>query len=510
MAKRAKVIQPQPIPHGAQLVFEPFDKQMKFIEAALCGKFKFLLFGGSIRCGKSFVALALVIILCKIYPGSRWVIIRNNLPVIRRNVVPVFEKLRPRQFIREINKTTWTATCANGSQILFVPESIKDDPDGNKWRGFEVNGAVLEEANELSVQTFNAMIERVGTWTIPGNAKQPAPLVLLTCNPSQSWVKTAFYDPWVAKKLKAPYYFMQARADDNPHIGAELKEQWKSLPPHVYKKFVLGDWSVSDDPMQVIPYEALHSRLLMEPPDRISLAGEEALGVDYGGAGGRATSNALDLSAFSHFRGETLYECEMLDGLSQGQIATLIQTRMSERGIDAGRVGVDVIGEGSGVWGNLHDAGINVRAVLAGGAPWDIAMTQAERSMGLQYRNLKAQMWWMMRRSVTEAESELRIINDARLVQDLLSVRYKISSEKRIEMESKEDVRRRIGRSPDAGESAVIGNLVRLAGGSEWGAFEGGAEAGGTEEFAEALIEAESIQNEIESLWDGGISGHYR
>lgn len=452
---------PQPVPPGAELVFEPFPKQAQYIEAALSGRFQFLLYGGAIRGGKSYVTLATIILLCKIYPGSRWAVVRADLPRIRRNVVPTFDKLRPRHFVHEVNRTTWTARCTNGSEILFVPESLRDDPEGLKWRGFEVNGLVLEEANELGRATYDAAIERAGTWVIPGAKVQPPSLVLSTCNPGQSWVKEEYHDPYIARTLRAPKYFLQADAEDNPHVPESLKKQWEMLPPHIYRRYVKGDWNVTDDPLQVVPYEALHARLLFEPPDVASIDGAEALGVDYGGAGGRTASG--DLTVFAHGRGPVLYECDGHAGLSQGAVATMIMARMQERGIDAQCVAVDVVGEGSGVWGNLHDAGITVRAALAGGAPWDIDMTAGEKAVAMQYSNLKAQMWWMMRRAVTDPESELAIINHPALVQDLLSVRYKISAERKITIEDKPTTKARIGRSPDHGDAAVMWNLVRQA-----------------------------------------------
>lgn len=469
------------MPAGATLAFEPFAKQQQFIEAALSGAFKFLLYGGAIRGGKSYVGLATLILLCKLYPGSRWAVVRADLPRIRRNVMPTFDKLRPRHFVRDVNRTTWTSTCANGSEILFIPESIRDDPEGMKWRGFEVNGFLLEEANELARTTYDAAIERAGTWTIPGTDRQPPSLVLLTCNPGQSWVKEEFHDPYIARRLKAPRYFLQANANDNPYISQDLKDQWKSLPDHVRRRFVEGDWNVSDDPLQIIPYEPLHSRLIMEHVDRLTLDGEEALGFDYGGAGGRTMSG--DLSAFAHGRGPVLYECDAHAGLSQGAAATMISTRMQDRGINAARVGIDAIGEGSGVWGNLNDAGIRVHAVLAGGAPWDIAMSESERKISMQYANLKSQMWWMMRAAVTNPDSDLQIVNDAALVQDLLSVRHKISAERKIVIEEKEHTKARIGRSPDRGDAAVIWNLVRQA------------------KSVEAFEIAGTARDAVESLW---------
>lgn len=450
-----------------RVVFEPFARQQEFLDAFLDGKFTELVYGGAIRGGKSFLGIALIILLCKAFPGSRWAIVRANLPRIKMNVMPVFGKLRPEGFIGEVNKTNWSATCANGSEILFIAESIKDDPELNKMRGFEVNGMLFEEGNEMSVRTMNAARERVGTWNVPGLKDQPPAFTMITCNPGQSWVKEQFHDPHVAKRLPPHRYFLQATAHDNPYIDDEQKARWKGMPEHLYRRYVLGDWTVSDEPDQVIPYVDLHN-VLVQPEDIADelaalVDAEEALGVDYGGQG-------EDSTAFAHMRGNLLYEISTFERLTQGRVSSMILAAASERGILPSRVGVDAIGEGSGVWGNLSDAGFAAHRVMAGGAPYDIARTDAEKAIQLQYQNLKSQMWWTMRRDVMAGD--VRIVNDSALVQDLLAHRYKITNGRSIVIEAKDGVKARIGRSPDRGDAAVMANLIRQVRPPEIAAYE--------------------------------------
>lgn len=226
---------------------EPFftatPAQDRFLEAALSGRYKFLAYGGGIRSGKTALSLMLVQLLCKVFPGSRWAIVRKDLPTLRRNVLPAFEKFRIPGFMGPVNYANWTATANNGSQIVFFTESISEDPELNRWRGLEVNGFFPDEANELQEASFRKCIERAGSWIIPGTAVQPPPLVVLTFNPSGGWVKRVFYDPHRAGTLKPPFYFQQATIKDNPHIPAEYLESLKSLPERDYKRFVEGDWT---------------------------------------------------------------------------------------------------------------------------------------------------------------------------------------------------------------------------------------------------------------------------
>lgn len=226
---------------------EPFftatPAQERFFEAVFSGKYRFLAYGGGIRSGKSYAAYMLAQTLARIFPGSRWAIVRKDLPTIRRNVLPAFEKVRVPSFTGELNQQAWTYPCANGSAILLFTESYSEDRELNRWRGLEVNGFILEEANELQEVSFRKAIERAGSWVVPGLNHQPPPLVIATFNPSGGWVKRVFYDPHRAGTLNQPYYYQPATILDNPHIPAEYKESLKSLPERDYKRFVEGDWS---------------------------------------------------------------------------------------------------------------------------------------------------------------------------------------------------------------------------------------------------------------------------
>jgi len=178
-------------------------KQTEFARAMLSGQYRYMLFGGAIRGGKTVCILMLILALARMYRGSRWAIVRKDLPTIKRNTIPSFEKIAPEGFVGSINRTDWYVDCANGSRIIFFPESAERDPELNRWRGLEVNGFALEECNEISEAAFHKAIERAGSWQC--EHKQPAPLILATCNPTLGWVKQRWYDPWRKGTLKATW-----------------------------------------------------------------------------------------------------------------------------------------------------------------------------------------------------------------------------------------------------------------------------------------------------------------
>ena len=223
--------------------FTETPAQHTFAKAVFSGDYRYLAYGGAIRGGKSAMAVIMAQTLCRIYPKSRWAIVRKDLPTLRRNIVPTFEKFRIPGFMGPINSQTWIATAINGSEIVFFTESISEDPDLNRWKGLEVNGFFPDEANELQEASWAKMIERAGSWVVPAGLTQPPPLIVPTFNPSAGWVKRVFYDPWKNGNLKAPFYFQMATIQDNPYLPTSYVESLKSMPEREYKRFVEGDWS---------------------------------------------------------------------------------------------------------------------------------------------------------------------------------------------------------------------------------------------------------------------------
>lgn len=228
-----------------QVLFEPSPKQMEFLEAVFSTKYRFILFGGAIRGGKTYALLGAFLLLCKAFPMSRWAIVRDALPTIKRNTLPSFNKICPKSFIQSYNQDTQTVTFTNGSQIIFFSENFADDKELNRWKGLEVNGFGLEEVNELQEVSFYKAIERAGSF-IPKSGKKPKPLILMTCNPANNWVKSLIYDKWKINNLPEGWLYIPSKITDNPYImsDTEYVESLNNLPRYQYEVFVEGNWDI--------------------------------------------------------------------------------------------------------------------------------------------------------------------------------------------------------------------------------------------------------------------------
>jgi hypothetical protein len=178
------------------------------------------------------------------YPKSRWLFIRESLPTLKRTLLVTFNEFVQNgfgQYIQDFNQQTLTVNLTNGSQFIFMAEGYDTDKELNRFRGLEINGAFIDEANEIQEVTFDKIIERAGSWF---HSKGCPTKIVMTANPTYNWLKSRFYDKWEKNTLPEGVAYVPARIFDNPHIPAEYLENLKMLPRYQYEVFVEGNWNI--------------------------------------------------------------------------------------------------------------------------------------------------------------------------------------------------------------------------------------------------------------------------
>jgi phage terminase large subunit len=223
------------------VLFKPTDKQQQFIDACFSGTYKFLFYGGAAGGGKTYVGLAILILLCKFFPHSKWHVIRKDKTKLVLNTIPIFHRLVPKRFL--IKFVGEVAYFANGSQIHFIGEGYDRDKDLTWMDGLETNGFLFEEVQELHKKTFDKSGLRAGRNILPD---MPPILVICTGNPSQNWSKDVFVEPHTAGILKPPYFFLQSLMTDNPNLPSQYVEGLNTLDSITYQRYVLGNWDILD------------------------------------------------------------------------------------------------------------------------------------------------------------------------------------------------------------------------------------------------------------------------
>lgn len=134
----------------------------------------------------------------------------------------------------------------------------------------------------------------------------------------------------------------------------------------------------------------------------------------------------------------------------QDTMETVGRVIAEQRDAKASTIKVDVIGIGSGVVDRLKEQRYPV-----------IGINVAEAAMDTEkFANLRSELWWGLRERLDPNPKvnpdPIALPSDDELLADLSGIKYKIDSRGRIQVESKDDMKKRLGRSPDRGDAVVL------------------------------------------------------
>ena len=118
---------------------------------------------------------------------------------------------------------------------------------------------------------------------------------------------------------------------------------------------------------------------------------------------------------------------------------------------NGGQAFIDTIGEGAGVYSRLRE----MKVLNA------YSCKNSENAKGLydatgvrKFTNMRAYMYWALRDALDPSgDLKLRLPPDDELKEELCEIHYKIQSDGRIILEPKEDIKKRLGRSPDKSDA---------------------------------------------------------
>jgi hypothetical protein len=285
-----------------------------------------------------------------------------------------------------------------------------------------------DEASGIPEQVFEAAA---------GSMSGHNAVTILLGNPVRS--SGFFYD--THNRLANDWVTMKVSCVDSPRVSDAYVEEMKARygeESNAYRIRVLGEFPRSDDDT-IIPMELLelakHRDVATSPHAKL------IWGLDVARFGG-------DRSALAKRQGNALIEpiktWKNLDlmQLTGAVVAEWEALMPSQRPHE---ILVDSIGLGAGVVDRLRELGLPVRGINVSESP----------AMGTTYKNLRAELWYKTK-AWFEAR-DCRIPLDEALVAELATVRYFFTSNGKIQIESKDDIRKRGLKSPDC---FVAGTMV--------------------------------------------------
>lgn len=205
---------------------------------------------------------------------------------------------------------------------------------------------------------------------------------------------------------------------------------------------------------QIVPLSWIEAAILREVPKHAP--GQEWLGHDVARFGD-------DESALCLIQGRQQVSIEAWLGARTTENAGRVTAEIRKRGIPADHCAVDVIGIGSGVVDGCHENALDV-----------LAVNVAEASSILdevgkpKFANLRSQIWWGAREALDPENPDALALDpaDTHLHGELSAVKWKFDAQGRIKAEPKDEMKKRLGWSPDRADSFCLAVYAR-AGGSK-------------------------------------------
>ena len=239
--------------------------------------------------------------------------------------------------------------------------------------------------------------------------------------------------------------FIPSRVSDNPFLmGTDYVSVLQGLPEPLRSQMLKGDFmaGVEDDEWQLIPtawVELAQARWIdYYPKPRMSSIGCD---VARGGADNTviARRHGMWFDKPLSWTGAQLPDGPSVAG----------QCIAAQR--DGCAIHIDVIGVGSSPYDFLNSNGQHVIGINVSEKP-----TALDRTGRLRFLNQRSQYWWQMREALDPSNNTgIMLPPDPRLLADLCAPTWEMSASC-ITVESREAIKKRIGRSPDWARAYIL------------------------------------------------------
>lgn len=387
---------------------------------------RFILYGGAFGGGKTIWLVNESIQLCLDYPGNVGYICRNELPAFRRSVLIELERYIVPQILDQHHQTENYFRFKNGSMLFYG--GLGDSVSGlQRLSSMSLGFAAIDQAEETTETHFNMLAGRLRL-----NIPKIHYKILLTCNPSPGWVKQKF----VEQKLP-DHVFIQSLPKDNPYLPDDYESGLRKLfPPEWVKSMIDGDWDALEGGNFLFKYSELKravNRELGEVNPTNLWAGQDI------------AREGDDSSVITVRDGYKVIYTDSWAKTDLMETTGLIQVKIEKFNLAPKNVNLDAVGVGAGVYDRLREQKVYINGIIAGSEPMDKE----------HYVNSRAEMYDNLRKRF-EAGT-ISIPDDQDLIAQLSSIRFKIASDKKLQIVSKEEMKRTYHlKSPDKSDSLAL------------------------------------------------------
>jgi len=406
-----------------------------------------IVYGGSKGSGKSFLGCSLICADALIYPETHYFIARKKLTDLRKFTIPSIHEVLSLWGITEnyykYNGQDNYFEFYNGSKVYLIDAKyIPSDPKYYRFGSMQMTRGWIEEAGEFEEECKNNLQASIGRWK--NKEYNLSPKLLQTCNPSKNYLYRDYYKPHKERKLPNFRKFIQALPTDNKMLPEDyISNLLKILSPNEKERLIKGNWEYDDNPYALFDYKDI---LNMFTNEFVKGDGQKYISADIAYEGS-------DLFVIGIWDGLVLEKIVAIDKIDETQVSKKIHDLRIENNVPISNVIYDADGlkrfvRESANSGYLKDA----NEFRNNGTPLKL-----ENKLE-NFFNLKAQCYYELSEFIKANKIYVRTKDYRKqIIEELEQVnKLPLADDGKIRLEKKDDLKERLGRSPDFADMIMM------------------------------------------------------
>lgn len=374
----------------------------------------------SVGAGKTYISALWIII--NMLKGRRMVAGALTHGALMKTLFATVEEIAYKIGVRcELNKQDKTIRVGSGITFGYSNEAPRDVLGLSN-----IYGCILDEASRCCEAFYNNLSDRLRGEGLDAPHKR---LITSPCTePGSEW--------YAELKRKHPESIIRATLYSNPFVSLEYIKELEDrygIGSQLYRQQVLGE-DIASDYLNAI---VRATDFVDKENSRFSyLTKPLYYGVDLAGSGRDLTASAL------------INETGLLNIKTLHKIDTIAQKNMIIEDFEVDNIqggALDAGGLGVGVYDNIkHNPRVNIEAVNFAQAP--------SKDM---YLNIRSEMYCEAAQAIKDG-FYIDTSANKELVEELRNTQVFVNEKNKLQIIAKEDIRKRIGRSPDRADALVL------------------------------------------------------
>jgi hypothetical protein len=389
-----------------------------------------IVYGGAAGGGKSYLGCTFIISYCLKYTEIRCMIGRYTLASLKNSTLITFLSILKKYNINyDYNRSEHIITFDNNSSVKFqqLPE-LPSDLDYDYLGSTEYTAVFVDEFTQITKKCYNIIQTRI-RWKLKEYNLRP--ILFLSCNPSNNWVKDTIYDKWVKDELNENIVFIPASIEDNAkNLSLEYINSFNNLDEITRERLRYGNWDYNKEFNQIYDMEVLYQLFdktyTIEKPNYY-------LSIDVARFGKDSTVIML----WNNYHLCDVFQLKQNDITQQYEFINNIILKYNIR---RNQIAIDSDGVGGGLADMLKQS-IHI-------------VNNAKALKGDLYQNLKTQLYFKSSELVNDSkitfDKNIQKEFKDKLIQELnFIIKKEQKADEKICLENKDFIKKKLNRSPD-------------------------------------------------------------